>query len=131
MNRLDDAWYLDPGRHCAETPENWWFPPVRASREKTTRVAALCVECPVRAQCADDARTCDDRHGIRAGVDLTHVADPDRHEVLTRIATSIRPGSEPIAVGRTGRRTAPARLIHFTHNAAEQTDSCLQSPSSR
>ncbi|MGW0041436.1 WhiB family transcriptional regulator [Rhodococcus sp. NPDC003348] len=126
------AWYLDPERHCAETPETWWFPPLRASRESTTRVAALCVGCPVRAQCADDARVCDDRHGIRAGVDLAHVEGSDRQAVLTRIATSNRPGSEPIAVGREGFRTAPARLIHLLPNdAAVPEDSLLQSAASR
>ncbi|MFD4294579.1 WhiB family transcriptional regulator [Rhodococcus sp. NPDC058505] len=109
-----DSWYLDPDRHCAQTPQEWWFPPVRASKETTARVAALCVDCPVRGQCADDARACDDRHGIRAGVDLGHVAGPDRLAVLTRIALSRRPGAEPIAVGREGYRTAPARLIHMT-----------------
>ncbi|MFD1812672.1 WhiB family transcriptional regulator [Rhodococcus gannanensis] len=107
----DASWWVDPGRPCARTPESWWFPPARTSRIVTARIAALCVGCPVRAQCADDARTCDDRYGIRAGVDLQHVADPDRRVVLHRIAHSPAPNCEPVAVGRPGFRRAPVQLI--------------------
>ncbi len=107
------SWYVDPDRPCAQTPEAWWFPAPRASRTTTAQVAALCVQCPVRAQCADDARTCDDRYGIRAGVDLGHVAEPDRSLVLAQIAGSPAPDCEPIAVGRKGFRRAPAELIHL------------------
>lgn len=105
-------WYENPDRRCATTPVAWWFPPPRASRTKTVQIASLCVGCPVRGQCAADARNRDDRHGIRAGVDLTHVDQDNRHLLLTRIATSSAPGAEPIAVGVEGYRQGPARLIH-------------------
>lgn len=111
MASPDETWYLRPDRRCARTPETWWFPETRASRATTARIAALCVDCPVRAQCADDARMCNDRYGIRAGVDLGHVVDPDRSLTLARIADSPAPSAEPIVLGREGFRRSRAQLV--------------------
>jgi hypothetical protein len=127
----DASWYVDPDRPCARTPETWWFPPARTSRTATARIAALCVQCPVRAQCADDARTCDDRYGIRAGVDLQHVADPDRTVVLDRIARSPAPHCEPIAVGRPGLRRSPAQLIEPARGTAVSAPRAHRLPTAR
>ncbi|MFF0815180.1 WhiB family transcriptional regulator [Rhodococcus sp. NPDC003318] len=113
-----ESWYRHPDRHCVSTPEKWWFPESRASRETTERIATLCVNCPVRAQCAYDARACDDRYGIRAGVDLSHLADPYRTQTLDRIATSPTPEEEPIVLGRGSFRRTPVELEHRARNAA-------------
>ena len=92
------AWYLNPARRCVDTPEAWWFPTIRASRSRTARVAAMCLNCPVRAQCAADARACDDGFGIRAGVHLSHLDPVTRRRALAVIANSPDARAEPIVL---------------------------------
>lgn len=57
---------LDLTGPCAEHPE--WFYPERSDRASVAKAKALCLTCPVLAQCRDYALSIDERHGVWGGL---------------------------------------------------------------
>lgn len=80
---------------CVGKPTAWWFPGA-GSRGNTARALAVCAECDVRAECADELRQVEEQVGIIVRGVWAGTTEEDRRQGRKRAVRRDVPRSCPV-----------------------------------